>query len=195
MAGYHGYSMSNNAIQAYNSGKRPWSRWTKTLILEDVKALTIDAHEECEEDKEELESLKKKFKVLSKCSTDILRKHLLKYTGWHHTSSRYNKTDFYEVDEDIFLTVREKDIQDWIEYAKIARKNKPVSVCRLGKITWLQWGGTRRHPSASVLSLSDVFILEKGAFYYVYDPKQANKLILKKKIDSNGTFVTYNNKK
>ena len=92
MAEYHGYSMSNNAVQAYNSGKRPWSRWTKTLILEDVKALTINAQEEYEENKEELDSLKKKFKVLSKCSADTLRKHLLRYSEWHHTSSRYNNS-------------------------------------------------------------------------------------------------------
>lgn len=195
MAGYYGYSMSNNAVKAYNSGKRPWSRWTKTLILEDVKALTIDSYEECEGNNEELDSLKKKFKLLSKCSTDTLRKHLLKYAGWHHTSSRYNKTEFYEVDEDMFLTVGEKDIQDWIESAKADRAAVATPICYRGKIRWLEWGGTRNHPKAKERELSNVFIQEKGAFYYVYDPNQSNKLILKKKIGSNGTFVTYNNRK
>ena len=28
MAGYRGFSMSNNAVDAYNSGEKPFSKWT-----------------------------------------------------------------------------------------------------------------------------------------------------------------------
>lgn len=31
MAGYSGYSMSNNAVDAYESGEKPRSKWTKGL--------------------------------------------------------------------------------------------------------------------------------------------------------------------
>lgn len=34
MAGYHNYSMSNNAVQAYNTGEKPLSKWTKAVIIE-----------------------------------------------------------------------------------------------------------------------------------------------------------------
>ena len=37
MSGYCGYSMSNNAISAYNSGEKPMSKWTKVAILEEIK--------------------------------------------------------------------------------------------------------------------------------------------------------------
>ena len=34
MAGYAGYSMSNNAVDAYNEGEMPLSKWTKKKFLE-----------------------------------------------------------------------------------------------------------------------------------------------------------------
>lgn len=34
MAGYFGYSMSNNAVEAYENGSKPFSKWTKADILE-----------------------------------------------------------------------------------------------------------------------------------------------------------------
>lgn len=33
MAGYSGWSMSNNAVTAYEDGEKPLSRWTKVDIL------------------------------------------------------------------------------------------------------------------------------------------------------------------
>lgn len=33
MAGYNGYSMSNNAVAAYQDGEKPLSKWTKKEIL------------------------------------------------------------------------------------------------------------------------------------------------------------------
>lgn len=33
MAGYHGYSKSNNAVQAERDHKYPKSRWTKAMIM------------------------------------------------------------------------------------------------------------------------------------------------------------------
>ena len=42
MAGYFGFSMSNNAVEAYENGQRPLSRWTKGKILNSVKHLLAD---------------------------------------------------------------------------------------------------------------------------------------------------------
>lgn len=36
MAGYNGFSMSNNAIQAYKNKERPISKWTKTAIFDAI---------------------------------------------------------------------------------------------------------------------------------------------------------------
>ena len=35
-AGYHGYSMSNNAVAAYDNGEMPLSKWTKSAILNEL---------------------------------------------------------------------------------------------------------------------------------------------------------------
>ena len=36
MSGYYGISMSNNAVKAYEEGKKPYSKWTKKGILERI---------------------------------------------------------------------------------------------------------------------------------------------------------------
>lgn len=36
MAGYNGYSMSNNAVAAYQNGEKPLSKWTKKEILNQI---------------------------------------------------------------------------------------------------------------------------------------------------------------
>lgn len=61
MAGYAGYSMSNNAIAAYDDYKMPLSRAKDALGLKDIGDVSP-----CE---------------------------------WHHTSSRYNQTNFYDLRE------------------------------------------------------------------------------------------------
>ena len=37
MAGYFGYSMSNNAVDAYGNGEMPISKWSKKAIMEEVE--------------------------------------------------------------------------------------------------------------------------------------------------------------
>lgn len=39
MAGYDGYSMSNNAREAYEYGYMPKSKWTKATMIEAIKIL------------------------------------------------------------------------------------------------------------------------------------------------------------
>ena len=38
MAGYHGWSMSNNAILAYENDEKPLSSWTKDDILDAIES-------------------------------------------------------------------------------------------------------------------------------------------------------------
>lgn len=37
MAGYNGFSMSNNAVAAYEDGEKPLSKWTKADIFEIIE--------------------------------------------------------------------------------------------------------------------------------------------------------------
>ena len=88
MSGYYVYSMSNNAIAAYSSGEKPLSKWSKAGILSAVR----DAR-----NRGEIE-LSYDVELLNKLKLSVLQDVVLSYSGWHHTSSRYNRTDFYCLD-------------------------------------------------------------------------------------------------
>ena len=78
MAGYDGYSMSNNARGAYANGERPLSKWTKKDIIATIGADVINRNPE-----------------LKALNLKELRAIFLTQDGWHHTSKFYNETDFY----------------------------------------------------------------------------------------------------
>lgn len=86
MAGYKGYSMSNNAVDAYADNKMPISRWTKSVILERI--YEIRGEEDID------------FSILT---SKELKDTFLELTEWHHTSKFYNETNFYEVNEELVL--------------------------------------------------------------------------------------------
>lgn len=176
MAGYRNYSMSNNAVAAYADGRMPLSKWTKTAIIE-------AAAEYLESD----ENAAEKLALLRKCKLATLKSMILCKTEWHHTSSHYNITDFYGIDEFALDELTEEKVKEWSEEEKPAEKAQPSK--KLGTIDYIEWGGTRKHPKAYERTLENVEIEEKGCFYLVY---KEGKMILKKKIGSNGTFVRYN---
>ena len=41
MAGYDGYSMSNNARAAYTNEEKPLSKWTKSELLDGIEGIKI----------------------------------------------------------------------------------------------------------------------------------------------------------
>lgn len=78
MTGYaDDWSMSNNAVAAYERGLRPHSKWNKRDILD---ALPAD---------------KRAALHLDSYPFAFLREHFLSWEEWHHTSKQYNQTDFY----------------------------------------------------------------------------------------------------
>ena len=87
MAGYKGYSMSNNAVIAYECGEKPYSKWTKADILEDLSYLI----------KEDEIELKCDFSKIKKLPADAVKDLFLHSSSWHHTSSYYNKTVFLKL--------------------------------------------------------------------------------------------------
>lgn len=88
MAGYDGYSMSNNAVVAYAGGEAPWSRTRTAVAGWIVRKPKIMTRIGVSSKKEVLEILAvgKDRKVFRKSS-------------WHHTSKKYNCTDFFNLGE------------------------------------------------------------------------------------------------
>lgn len=122
MAGYNGYSMSNNAVAAYANGEKPYSKWTKAEILSEIP-----------------ENIRGEAKQLTASELKAL---FLKRTSWHHTSSHYNRTDFYSVT----CEVSDTDISRMIAMRAIQQPKEEKMIKAL--VHYLTWEGTRKHPKA-----------------------------------------------
>lgn len=134
MSGYFGYSMSNNAVAAYRNGEKPISKWTKADILTGVRdCISL-------QDSDEI------ILALSKVSVAILRKNLLVWSGWHHTSSRYNRTDFYSLDTEACKNLTKEDILTWVKKETVCQKSESELQARRVLAEWDEWSGSRRHP-------------------------------------------------
>jgi hypothetical protein len=85
-SGYVGSSMSIGAMEAYEAGERPKSRWTKALMLDAIGDACRDAE-------------RVMLPEVSKLRKDEVFSRFFVVTSWHHTSKYANETDFYGVDE------------------------------------------------------------------------------------------------
>ena len=147
-SGYNGYRMSNRAVQAYEDGEMPLSKWTKEKIIR--KVVEYDHFT-----KEELKKYTKK----------VLTKYFLIESSWHHTSSYCNKTYFYSIDENVAETGSIKELEAIKKEYTAERepdKIKKVKVQK-AKIKYLEWGGTRSHPKATEVK-GYAIIIGKWAF-------------------------------
>lgn len=124
MAGYNGYSMSNNAVLAYDNGEKPYSKWTKADIMEVIAEYMTEEF----------------YNSAKRLTVSELRSLFLRWSSWHHTSSMYNRTDFYICYPDaVFL----EDIDAVIAQRK-PKADKPKAVKAL--VRYGEWEGTRKHP-------------------------------------------------
>lgn len=94
--GYDGYSMSNNARDAYADGEMPISKWSKADIVYEVSRINPDID-------------------ISKLNIDTLKQKFLRRSSWHHTSMYYNKTDFYAVNEKYVKSLTQQDVDSIAE--------------------------------------------------------------------------------
>lgn len=134
MSGYYGYSMSNNAVAAYESGEMPLSKWRKS----DIIAAVENAISEGAEIQFELSELKK-------LRVNQLKNLLLKMTSWHHTSKFFNVTDFYSFDSKALVYLTSEDIQLSLK----DNNSKPEKSAEKWECRFLEWGGSKRHPKAT----------------------------------------------
>lgn len=157
--------MSNRAVDAYEDGEMPLSKWTKKMIISEVVE-----HEHFTEEE------------LKKYPKNVLAEYFLFESSWHHTSFYCSKTYFYSIDEYI---AKEGSIEELEEIKKrYASERKPKKEfkkleARKAHITYLEWGGTRAHPKATNVDAYAVII---GNWAYLEDGK-------KKSICSNGFKV------
>ena len=106
MAGYYGYSMSNNAVIAYEQGEKPLSKWTKKVILNEINYYILD------------NNLDLNIEFFSKITLKILRENFLEKSSWHHTSKFYNKTYFYELRCEKIYNLTNDDLLTYIKKLK-----------------------------------------------------------------------------
>lgn len=88
-SGYVGSSMSERALEAYDHGEMPKSRWTKKAMLESIADYCETMEIPVPAD---VPNLKK---------AELFEKYFC-WTSWHHTGKFANETDFYGIDEDAF---------------------------------------------------------------------------------------------
>ena len=109
-SGYVGCKMSERAQEAYDSGERPMSKWSKWDII-------CDLENDLDDDT---------IAKLSKYSAQTIKNVCLEWTSWHHTGSYANETDFYQVIDgrDVDLVQMFKDLDSEDKYLKEERKQK-----------------------------------------------------------------------
>lgn len=156
---YIGKRMSERAFNAYQEGAKPLSKWMKKEILDLVKEVRPDLVEK-----------------LSKVRKEELAKVCLIQTSWHHTGSFYNKTDFYEFDENSVEEITDSEIEKLLESKPAAKK---VSELEDVYFEWIEWEGTKRFPKKVQKSGYGV---KKGNWIYTLD---IYNTLTKKKADGN----------
>lgn len=137
MAGYHNFSMSNNALEAYSNGERPLSKWTKEKMIQEIQYQEMEIEFD--------------INLLKKLPLSELKDRLLIKTSWHHTSSHYNKTDFYSLNLDAISELTNEKLKKISEEVKKTKAAEPEKeerwIC-----SFLEWSGSRKHPKATEIT-------------------------------------------
>jgi hypothetical protein len=149
-----------------------------------------------------------------RCSTSAI-KALLKPCEWHHASSWFNCTDYYD-ESDLLLAAT--DIVDADQYENDCEKEDcekencedceqvmrqaQEMLARLRafhsvneartfiarRVKWLEWSGSRAHPHATEETRKNIQITIKGQFAILHGCGIAGK-DLRKKIDARGFSI------
>lgn len=162
MAGYNGWLMSNNAVEAYSNGEKPLSKWTKADIFDTINDTEVE--------------LKCSIEKLKKLPIKVLKEVCLTYSSWHHTSNHYNKTDFYSLDVERIENLTDDKIEELLLDYKAGKKTKSNPSEDKWECAFLEWSGSRKHPVATEVIEEGVV---KGNWFYRKDGS-------KKKTTANG---------
>lgn len=135
-SGYSGFSMSRRAVEAYDNGEMPISKWTKKAIFESID----DCYEESE--------LPFSLDVLKKAPLELLKDMVLHHSSWHHTSQYANATHFYSIDNEKISSLTNEVILDRINNFKKPSSSlqKKENNILYVKVRYGEWEGSRKHP-------------------------------------------------
>lgn len=147
MAGYYGYSMSNNAVSAYADGEKPLSKWSKVDILSEIQGMDLKLN--CDLGK------------LKKMPAKALKEVCLYQSSWHHTSNHFNQTNFYSIDVDRIEMLTNDEIDNIISGTQKEVIAKPLE--EKWKCAFLEWSGSRKHPKAT--ECTEIGIVNGDWFY------------------------------
>lgn len=116
-------------------------------------------------------------------------KDVLEPSEWHHTSSYYNPTDYYDID--IFINPDDYDEDEQRKAKEQLDRMKELSKTKSKKgdevyddvyVRWVEWSGSRRRPKRDDVEYKNVKIIDKGgSMVDVYLPSGQ---VIKKKKDS-----------
>lgn len=79
------------------------------------------------------------FAKLQKAPVKVINELCLYQSSWHHTSSYYNETDFYAIDEDKIAALTDEEINEAVELSRIPEE-KPTE--ERWRCEYLEWYGT-----------------------------------------------------
>lgn len=159
-AGYSGYSMSNNAVDAYAGGEKPISKWTKSDILQEIYDLDYS---------QDIIDVAKSLPVKA------LKSIFLYQSSWHHTSKMYNRTDFYSVRSDVTMD----DINDYLTEIS----NKPTEpIYDFCEVEYGEWEGPKRR--LKLVEYTDYAII-KDNWAYLYN----DGYVKKKKVSGSHFYI------
>lgn len=130
---YIDFSESENSRMAKQQGIFPLSHWTKTKFL--------DAAAACEGVTPE------KLAALKKIKWSILKSKFLYNSEWHHTSSYFNRTEFYALDEDALEEITLDELEAMATTPTPVKKDAAENYRVRAK--YLVWSGSRRYPKAT----------------------------------------------
>lgn len=178
MAGYNGYSMSNNAVAAYENNEMPLSKWSKQNIIDVISSMINDGLE--------TNLSLEEFRKQKKCVLETL----LKYNSWHHTSSKYNETSFYRVSEDQVSKLDYDTIQHILKCVEEEKEQKQDKTFYYADVIYGEWEGTRKHPK---LVETEAQALIVGDWAYIV----SDYYVSKKKVSGNHFSISkkYSNRK
>lgn len=114
-SGYHGYSMIKRAVQAYQNGEKPKTKWSKKAMTEAIEDWMYRNRRIPTEDYAKLHK-KELFSRYFRCSS------------WHHTSKYANATDFYCPDEDLLQKISRDMTEDEFQQKKAEMEEKAAKM-------------------------------------------------------------------
>lgn len=179
MAGYKNFSMSNNAINAYQNGEMPFSKWTKEDILNQIDIINDT-----------------KLELAKELTAKELKDFVLQKSSWHHTSKHYNKTDFYNVDENRVDLLNQEQVNH-IKSLRVKKTRNKKEVIKstyiTAYVTYSEWEGSRKHPK-KVDKFDIVQFMSNDKMIKCYNSnnyqKRLNSVYIKYQIEQKTKFAT-----